>query len=835
MGQKKSQNKNDRLNLATGAKERVEPVDLEQEVKLSYLDYAMSVIVSRALPDVRDGLKPVHRRILYAMDEMGLRHTAKYRKSAAIVGTTMARFHPHGDMAIYDSMVRMAQDFSLRYPLIDGQGNWGSGEDAAAQMRYTECRLSSIAEEMLADIDQETVDFVPNYDNTLKEPVILPAKLPNLLLNGSVGIAVGMATNIPPHNLSEVCQAIIYLIDHPKAEIDDLFNFIKGPDFPTGGLIFDINQIKSVYALGKGPIVIRAKTEIIERTSDQFQIIVSQLPYSLNKSLFLSKAAELVKDKRLEGVRDIRDESDKQGIRIVFDLKKGAYPRKILNRLFKSTDLQQVFHVNMVSLYQGIQPKIFNLKWLLMEYIEHRREVIYKRTGYNLEKTKQRIHILQGLDMAVDHIDAIIKIIKQSPDREKAKINLIKKYQLSEIQAQAILETRLHQLANLERQKIKEELKEKIKIAKELKEILTQPKMILKIIKKEAAELEEKYGDERRTKVVSQGIEEFKQEDLIPDEPTVVILTQDGYIKRISPESFKIQARGGKGVVGLEVKEEDRVGHLITTTTHADLLFFTTKGRTFQLKVYDIPQTARMAKGQSLVNFLEIEPKERVSVVLPISDSALHSANWKKGQYLIMVTRNSVIKKVPISDFKNVRRSGLIALKLKNDDALNWVKLTEGNDEIILVSANGQAIRFKEKDLRPMGRVASGVRGMKLKSDDCIVGMGVISSLGQLQKQCRLLVITENGFGKMTPIQNYRIQSRAGRGIKTGKITDKTGRIIGGEIITEDKGDLLLISQFGQTIRLPVQSIPKMNRSTQGVRLMRFKQIKDKVSSFTLI
>ncbi len=810
-------------------KEKIEPVELEQEVKFSYLDYAMSVIVSRALPDIRDGFKPVHRRILFAMDEMGLKHTAKYRKSATVVGEVIGKFHPHGDAAVYDAMVRMAQDFSLRYPLVDGQGNFGSIDgDPAAAYRYTEARLTPLAEEILTDIDQGTVEFSPNYDGTSNEPTVLPAKLPNLLLNGSMGIAVGMATNIPPHNLSEVCDAISYLVDHPGAEIDDIFNFIKGPDFPTGGLIFDIEQIKSVYAIGKGPIVMRAAAEIVEKTQGQFQIIVSELPYALNKSLLLNRVAELIKDKRLEGIRDIRDESDKQGVRVIFDLKKGDYPRKVLNRLFKLTDLQQVFHVNMVSLLNGIQPKLFNLKSILAEYIKHRQEVVYKRTSYNLEKTKQRIHILQGLDIAIDHIDAIIKIIRQSSDREKAKINLMKKYRLSEVQAQAILETRLHQLANLERQKIKEELKEKLKIAKELKEILTQPKMILKIIKQEMAELKEKYGDERRTKVVSQGLEKFKEEDLIPDEPAIVILTQDGYIKRMPPESFKVQARGGKGVAGLEVKEEDKVEHLIATTTHADILFFTTRGRVFQIKAYDVPQAGRTAKGQSLANFLEIEQKERISAVLPISDLA----NYK---YFIMVTRGGVIKKVPLDAFKSVRRSGLIALKLKGEDTLEWVRAIEGNNEIALVSSLGQAIRFEEKRLRPMGRAASGVRGMKLKSGDYIVGMEVVSTSRQLRKEQKLLVITENGFGKMTPLQSYRLQGRAGTGIKTAKITDKTGKIVGGKIITQNKGELLLVSEFGQVIRLPLQSVPQMSRSTQGVRLMRFKEIKDKVSSFTLV
>lgn len=829
---KKTKIKKEEVNLTH---DKIELIDLKQEMGRSYLDYAMSVIVSRALPDVRDGLKPVHRRILYAMDEMGLKPNAKYRKSATVVGNCLGKYHPHGDQSVYDSMVRMAQNFSLRYPLIDGQGNWGSGEDGAAQMRYTECRLAPIAEEVLIDIDQETVDFIPNYDGTAQEPTVLPAKLPNLLLNGAMGIAVGMATNIPPHNLNEVCDAAIHLIDHPKAEMDDLFQFIKGPDFPTGGLIFDTSQIKQVYAIGKGPIVMRAKTEIVEKKLNQFDIIINELPYQVNKSTLLQRIAELVKNKKLDGIKDIRDESDREGLRIVIELKKAVFPQKILNRLFKLTDLQQVFHVNMVSLSQGIQPKILGLKGMLEEHIGHRQIVIRKRIEYNLRKTKDRVHILRGLQTALDHLDAIIKIIKQSKDREAAKKNLIKKYRLTEIQAVAILEMRLHQLAGLERTKIKDELKEKIKKIKELEEILAKPKMILKIIKKEMNELKEKYGDARRTKVVSREIEKFKEEDLIPNESTVIIITQDGYIKRLAPESFKTQARGGKGVTGLEVKEEDRVQHLVTTTTHSDLLFFTTRGKVFQIKAYDVPQTQRTAKGQSLVNFLEMASNEKVSVLLPVSDLE----NYK---YLVMVTEKGIIKKVSITDFTNVRRSGLIALKLKHEDTLQWVKPSTGKNEIVLISTLGQAIRFKEKDIRAMGRTAAGVRGMRLKINDHIIGMEIIYQ--EVQKESsedKLLVITENGFGKMTGLKNYRFQYRGGSGVKTAKITEKTGKIISARVINEQrlptfvKGDLLLISRSGQIIRLPLKSVPVMSRSTQGVRLMRFKGKNDKVSSSTLI
>ncbi|MDA2935830.1 DNA gyrase subunit A [Patescibacteria group bacterium AH-259-L05] len=836
MSKKKSQNKSPQTEKNTNElKEVIEPVGLENEVQLSYIDYAMSVIVSRALPDVRDGLKPVHRRILYAMHEMGLKHSAKYRKSATVVGSVIGRYHPHGDQAIYDSLVRMAQDFSLRYPLIDGQGNFGSVDgDRAAAYRYTEARLTPLAEEMLADIEQETVNFMPNYDTTTEEPQVLPAKLPNLLLNGSMGIAVGMATNIPPHNLIEVCDAIVHLIDHPKAEMDDLFEFIQGPDFPTGGIIFDFEAIKSAYALGKGGIVVRAKTDIVERAQNHYQIIVHELPYVINKTSLLTRIADLVRDKKLQDIKDIRDESGKEGTRIVFELKKGAIPQKILNQLFKLTELQQTFHMNMISLVDGIQPKALGLKPMLEEYIEHRKTVVLRRTEYNLRVTKQRIHILNGLKIAIDHIDAVIKLIKQSKDREAAKTNILKRYKLTEVQADAILDMRLHQLANADRNKVLEELKEKRKLARELKQILDQPKIVLQIIKHELKELKEKYGDERRTKAVKSGVEKFKEEDLISDEPAVIILTRDNYIKRLSPKSFKTQVRGGKGVAGLSIKEEDRVLHLITTTTHANLLFFTTKGRVFQLKAYDIEQATRIAKGKALVNFLEIAQNEKVSVILPVSD-------FKEYEYLVMVTKHGVTKKVPLEAFQNVRRSGLIALKLKSGDVLNWVKPVNKRDELVLVSAGGKAIRFKDKDLRPMGRVAAGVRGMRLKKDDVIVGMGVVPASAKARDTYKLLVITEHGHGKMSEIKHYRIQTRGGVGIKTANISDNVGKIVGAIVISEKSlpsyisGDLMLVSRLGQIIRLPLKSVPTMGRATQGVKLMRFKQKNDKVSSFNLI
>lgn len=808
---------------------------IEDEVKSSYLDYAMSVIVSRALPDVRDGLKPVHRRILYAMWRMGLKSAAKYRKSATVIGEVLGKFHPHGDIAVYDALVRMAQDFSLRYPLIDGQGNFGSIDgDAAAAYRYTEAKLAPIAEEILVDIEKEVVPFSPNYDGTLDEPQVLPAKLPNLLLNGALGIAVGMATNIPPHNLKELCQTIIYLVDHPKADIDELLEIFKGPDFPTGGLIFDPSQIKQVYTLGKGPIVMRAKTEIIESTAGSYQIIVTEIPFQVNKSTLIEKIAELVKEKRVEDIRDLRDESGKEGIRIVIELKRHAIPQKVLNQLFKLTDLQSTFHVNMVMLVEGIQPKLLDLKSILEEFIKHRQIVIRRRIEFDLARIRERIHILKGLQVAIEHIEEIIKLIKKSKDRDEAKNNLMAKYKLTEIQANAILEMKLQQLANLERIKVDVELKEKLKLEKELADILEQPKRILQIIKNDLEELIKKYGDERRTQIVPRAVTIFKQEDLIPNEPTLILVTHDGYIKRLPPSAFKTQVRGGKGVVGLETKEEDVVQHLISTTTHADLLFFTTKGRAFQIKAYSVSESSRTAKGQALANFLELGNQEKVSAVLAI---ALEKSG--KPKFLTMVTTNGVIKKTALDDFNNVRRSGLIVIKLKGDDTLNWVKPTGGDDEIIIVTTRGQAIRFAEKDLRPMGRAAAGVKGIKLSKDDRVVGMDIIKKSDF--KNAKLLVVLEKGFGKMSHIKDYRLQKRGGGGIKTAKITEKTGELVSAMVITGEnlpeyaKGDLIIISRIGQVIRLPLKSVKLAGRATQGVRLMRSKETKDKVASVTLI
>jgi len=800
---------------------------LVEEMKSSYLDYAMSVIVARALPDVRDGLKPVHRRILYAMWKLGLKPSAKFRKSATVVGEVLGKYHPHGDTSVYDAMVRMAQEFSLRYMLVNGQGNFGSIDgDSAAAMRYTEAKLQKISEELLSDIEKETVDFMPNYDGSQKEPVVLPARVPNLLLNGSMGIAVGMATNIPPHNLGEIVDATCHLIEHPQADVDALMEFVKGPDFPTGGIVYDIKELKLAYSTGKGGVVVRAKTEIVEAKKG-FKIIVSEIPYQVNKTTLLEKIATLVKDKKIKGVSDLRDESNKDGIRIVVYLKDSAYPKKILNSLYKHTQLQDKFHFNTVALVDGIQPKLLTLKGILSEFIKHRQEVVTRRVTFELNKAKDRAHILEGLVMALEKIDAIIKTIKQSKDKEIAKVNLIKKFKLSERQAVAILEMKLQQLAGLERLKLEEELKEKKKIIKELKEILKDPKKILKIIQDELNELKDKYGDERRTKIVKGRVGEISSEDLIPKEDVVVIMTKDGYIKRMSTDNFHSQNRGGKGVIGLTTKEEDVVEELFSCTTHSDLLFFTSRGRVFQLKAYEIPVAVRQAKGQNIVNFLQLAPEEKVNAILPRGE--------KEYKYLMFVTKKGLIKKTDVEKFSNVRRSGLIALKLKDEDRLEWVKPTSGKDDVVLITAQGQSIRTKEKNIRAMGRAASGVRGIRLKKDDQVVGMDIIFN-GKVEND-QLLVVMENGFGKRTSLKAYKSQGRGGSGIKTAKVTAKTGNIVSAFVVNAKKldKDLIIISKDGQIIRLGLKNVSVFGRATQGVRLMKFKKADNKVASVTLV
>jgi DNA gyrase subunit A len=809
---------------------RLTPRAISDEVQESYLDYAMSVIIGRALPDVRDGLKPVHRRVLYAMWNSGLKPSAKLRKSATVVGEVMGKYHPHGDLAIYDTLVRMAQDFNMRHTLVTGQGNFGSMDgDNAAAMRYTECKLAPISEQVLADIEKETVEFVPNYDGSHKEPVVLPSKLPNLLLNGTVGIAVGMATNIPPHNLVELCDAIDHLIENPDADVDDMLKFVQGPDFPTGGIIYDKKAIAQAYATGRGGIVMRAKTEIVETKNGQYQILVTEVPYQVNKAALLEKIALLVQEKKLEGIRDLRDESSKAGVRIVIELKKDAYPKKILNSLFHHSQLQDTFHVNMLALVDGLQPRVLNLKTMLEQFVEHRKVVVRKRTEFDLGKAKDRAHILEGLKTALDHLDAVIKTIRASYDKDEAKKNLIAKFKLSEVQAQAILDMRLQQLANLERKKIEDELKEKLELIKELEAILRSPKRILGIVQKETKELKEKHGEPRRTQIVPHGVKEFSAEDLIPNEPTVVLITADGYIKRLPPDTFRTQERGGKGVAGVKTKEEDAVEHLFSTNTHADLLFFSTRGRAFQLKAYDVPAGSRVSKGQALVNFLQLAPNEKVSAVLSGEDMSEY-------KFLTMTTRAGNVKKTPLEDFANVRKNGLIAIKLRPDDVLEWVKPSTGKDAVMIVTADGQSIRFLEKDVRPMGRAASGVRGVRLKGKDRVVGMDIVAADDAKKTAFELLVVMDRGYGKRTELDEYKTQGRGGSGIKTAHVTDKTGKIVMAMVVNaKDERDLLAVSDKGQVIRVPLASISTLGRDTQGVRIMKFKEEKDGIASVTLV
>lgn len=809
---------------------RVEPINIVDEIKTSYLDYAMSVIVARALPDVRDGLKPVHRRILYAMWNIGLKHGGKFRKSAHVVGEVMAKYHPHGDAAIYDSMVRMAQDFAMRETMVHGQGNFGSMDgDPAAAMRYTEAKLSAIAEEMLLDIEKETVNFVPNYDGSTKEPRVLPSKLPSLLLNGSMGIAVGMATNIPTHNLSELCDGVCAVIERPKISVEELMEYVKGPDFPTGGIIYNKKDIEAAYATGRGGIVLRAKTDIQETKTGLFHIIISEIPYQVNKSTLVEKIATLVQEKKIDGIKDLRDESNKDGVRVVVELKKDSYPKKVLNTLFKMTELQTTFHVNMLALVDGLQPRVLNLKSVLEEHIKHRQEVVRRRTEFDLLKAQERAHILEGLKKALDKIDVVIDIIRKSKDKDEAKINLIKKFGFTDRQVTAILEMKLQQLANLERQKIEDELKEKKNFIEACETILKSPKKILDIIEKEIKDIKEKYGEDRRTQIVAHGVKEFSTEDLIPNEPTVIMTTRDGYIKRLPPDTFKTQGRGGKGVIGVTTKEEDVVDQLISTNTHDNMLFFTSRGRVFQMMAYDVPQATRTSKGQAIVNFLQLAPNEKLAAILSVTDINTY-------KFLVMVTNKGTIKKCALEEFANVRRSGLIALKLHEDDMLEWVRPSVGKDDIILVTSGGQAVRFKESNVRPMGRTASGVRGMRLKGSDRIVGMDVISPELVSRKVLELLVVSENGLGKRTHIAEYKVQGRGGSGIKTMSITPKTGKIISMAVINNtEECDLMAISVKGQVIRTPLNTVSTLGRATQGVRIMRFKEEGDKVASTTLL
>jgi len=782
---------------------RIIPTKIVQEMSDSYLAYAMSVIVMRALPDVRDGLKPVHRRILFTMHEAGLGHSAKFKKSAAIVGDALGKYHPHGDVALYGAMARMAQDFSLRYPLVDGQGNWGSIDgDAPAAYRYTEARMTSIAGEMLRDIEKETVNFRPNYDNRLKEPEVLPAATPQLLLNGILGIAVGMATDIPPHNLNEVVDATVHLIDNPDASTEDLMQFIKGPDFPTGGLIFNPKDIHKAYASGRGGIVTRGEAEVIETKKGGFQIIISSITYQTNKSELIIKMADLVRDKKIEGIRDIRDESDREGLRIAIDLKIGTNPQKILNALYKHTDLEKTYHFNMIALVDGIQPQLLRLKDIIRYFVAHRKEVVERRAKFDLRKAEERAHILEGLKMALDKIDAVIKTIRASKDKETAQINLIAKFKFSDKQASAILEMRLHTLAGLERQKIEDELKEKLKLIKELKALLASPKGILGVIKDELLEIRKKYGDERRTKIVSRAAKSLSVEDLVPEKEEVMVLTKGGYVKRTDPEAYKAQKRGGMGVIDINTKEEDFVNIFLTANTHDDLLFFTDKGKAYQIKMYDLPEAKRATKGKSIMNFISLAGDEKVTSVLVVPKNLeieSPSGDSISKLSLIMATKDGVIKKVSADSFKDVRRSGIVAINLHKGDELRFTRLVSKDDSVILATKNGQSIMFKESDARLMGRSAGGTRGIKLVEGDELIGADIIK---KGEKGQFLLVMSEKGYGKKTDVKNYRMQKRGGSGIKTSKITDKTGPLIIAKVVNPEYEEVIAISRFPRTGRL---------------------------------
>ncbi len=790
---------------------------LENEMQESYLDYAMSVIVMRALPDVRDGMKPVHRRILYAMNSMGLRSSSKTTKSAKIVGEVLGKYHPHGDTAVYDSMVHMAQEFSMRYPLVIGQGNFGSMDgDGAAAMRYTEAKMSPIAEALLDDLEKDTVDFRDNYDATEKEPSVLPGKLPALLLNGTLGIAVGMATDIPPHNLTEIADAITTIIENPEVSIEELTDIVKGPDFPTGGIIYNRPAIKEAYATGKGGIVVRAKTDIEEMKNGANRIVVTEVPYRVNKATLLTKIADLVRDKKIEGIKDVRDESDKDGVRIVVELKKDAFANKILNQLFSYTQLQDTFHMNTLALVDGIEPKVMNIKAILEKYIEHRQTVVRRRTEFELRRAKDRAHILEGLTTALDHIDEVIKTIRASADRAEAHEKLVKKFKLSDIQTSAILDMRLQTLAGLERKKIEDELKEKMKLIAELEAILKSPKRILSIIGTEVLEMKTKFGDERRTHIVEHAIGQFNAEDLIPNNSVILTISKSGYIKRQSPETYRQQTRGGKGVIGQSLKDEDFVDTAISANTHDDIMFFTSKGRVLVTKAYELPESSRTSKGQALVNFLQLGPNEFSTAVIGIPKNS-------SNKFLVMATRNGLIKKVDKDEFTKVRKSGIIAIGLKDTDELRWVRPSSGSDEIMLSTEDGQAIRFKESDIRAMGRTAAGVTGIRLKKGDHVISMDIIDKEMQIDGR-GVLVVTENGLGKKTPLTEYKVQKRAGSGIKTVKITDKTGKIVSMCILDEQEAaekDLLIMSKQGQTIRTPIKTISTLGRATQGVKVMR--------------
>ena len=780
-------------------------VEIEKEMKKSYIDYAMSVIVSRALPDVRDGLKPVHRRILYSMDGLGLTPDKPFRKSAYIVGEVMGKYHPHGDASIYDALVRMAQDFSLRYMLVNGHGNFGSVDgDSPAAMRYTEAKMPKLAVEMLADIDKNTVDFMPNYDEKLQEPTVLPAKIPNLLVNGSSGIAVGMATNVPPHNLCEVANAIIRLIDEDNVTDEELMAEIKGPDFPTGAIIVGRDGIRSAYTTGRGKITVRAKTEIEEHGNGRYRIIVTELPYQVNKARLIENIADLVKDKRLDGISDLRDESDREGMRIVIELKRDANPQIVLNQLFKNTQMQDTFGAIMLALVDN-KPKILTLRQMLECYIEHRKNVIVRRTQFDLDKALARAHILEGLKIALDFTGEVIAIIRAAYD--DAAERLMKRFNLSEIQANAILEMRLKTLSGLQREKIEEEYNELMKQIERYRAILASEKLVCDIVKDELIEVKNKYGDERRTQIIAaEG--EIETEDLIKEETTVVALTHFGYIKRMPVDTYRAQRRGGKGITGIQTREEDFVEQLFITSTHNTIMFFTNKGKMYRMKGYEVPEAGRTAKGTAIVNLLQLDGDEKITAVIPVEA-------FVDGQYLLMATRNGIIKKTKLMEYNTARKTGLQAITLKEDDELIDVRLTDGERNVVMVTHEGMSITFAESDVKPVGRVSQGVIGIRLDPDDYVVGMEPI-----YDEKAYLLTITENGFGKRTELSEYRVQTRAGKGVITYKITPKTGKVVGIKVV-KDEDDVMLITDKGIIIRLEVPNISVLGRSTQGVTLMK--------------
>ncbi len=797
----------------------VRPINIDSEMRSAYLDYAMSVIVQRALPDVRDGLKPVQRRIMYGMWDMGIRYNQSYKKCARIVGDVLGKMHPHGDSSVYDALARLAQEWNIRYPLVDGQGNFGSVDgDPPAAMRYTEARLSQVAEELLYDIEKNTVDFVPNFDGSYMQPSVLPAKLPNLLLNGAAGIAVGMATNIPPHNISELCDAIIHLIDNPEATVEDLMQHIPGPDFPTGGVILGTEGIINAYSTGKGHIVIRAKAHIEEAARGAYNIVLTELPYQVNKARLIERIAELVKERKIEGIRDVRDESDRTGIRMVIILKQDAQPRKVLNHLFKYTQMQVTFGVNMLALVEGNQPRVLTLKKVFQYYIEHRQAVIRRRTEYELEKARARAHILEGLKIALDHLDEIITTIRNSRTRDSARNNLMQNFKLTEPQANAILEMQLGRLAALERKKIEDEYREVIKVIAELEDILANARRVLFLIKQDLQYLKEKYGDGRRTRIIADATGDISAEDLIPDLQVLVTITDRGYIKRVNADTYRTQHRGGKGIKGMTTREQDVVQHMVACNTLDDLLFFTDRGKVYQLKTHEVPDAGRTAKGLPLVNLISLEPREQVTTVLPVP-------NFDDGEFLVMATINGKIKRTVLQEYSSVRSNGLIAIGLEEGDSLRWVRMSKGDEDVLMTTRSGQTIRFKQSQVRPMGRPASGVTGINLAAKDRVVGMELVCP------DATLLVVTKKGQGKRTKLDEYPVKGRATGGVITMRLRE--GDEIAVARVVTDTDTLTFITRQGIVIKLAAASISCLGRSTQGVRVMDLKS-NDEVAAMSV-